>query len=90
MSSSRIRRKNIMTSTTIESLLTCTSWQQAQDVIDHLFSKQLISKAEMLPTEAGETVQLILENIEDNLSNIHKELAEFFGHDNFTLTAIPR
>lgn len=69
-----------------ESVLTCSSWQQAQSVIDRLFDKQLISRAEVIPMKEGlDEVRLIMESIEQDLLKVTDEIAGLFGHRNFNL-----
>jgi hypothetical protein len=75
-----------------ELALACKSWQQAQEVIDDLFSKHLIARAEILPVPKSleHEVQVIMENFEVDILAIQKEVARLFGHDNFMLQALPR
>lgn len=74
-----------------ELALSCKSWQQAQDIIDRLFSLQLISRAEILPMPKNvEEVKVIMENIELDILEITQEIAQLFGNTDFTLDALPR
>lgn len=73
-----------------EFVLTCASWQQAQGVIDQLFDKHLISRAEIIPLikdgqQGVEGVKLIMENIEQDLLKVSDEIARLFGSTNFNL-----
>ena len=77
-----------MSSILTESVLSCTSWHQAQNIVDHLFSKQLISRAEILPGSTADGVKLIIENIEHDSAGIYAELSEFFGLDTYKLISI--
>lgn len=70
-----------MTATTKESVLTCVSLQQAQDVIDHLFNKQLISRAEVLPSALEDEVKIILENLEEDVRQIRQEVTTLLGRE---------
>ncbi|MDB5181649.1 MAG: hypothetical protein JWP13_412 [Candidatus Saccharibacteria bacterium] len=74
-----------------ELVLSCRSWQQAQNIIEHLFSKQLIARAEILPIQKSiEEVKVIMENIELDILAITREVAELFGTNDFMLEALPR
>jgi 5-bromo-4-chloroindolyl phosphate hydrolysis protein len=71
-----------MTTAHKESIITCVSVQQAQDVIDYLFSKQLISRAEIIPTKIENDVKIIFENLEENLQQIEQEVLSLLGTSN--------
>jgi hypothetical protein len=80
-----------MHKTLTEHALSCASWQQAQAVIDHLFSKSLILRAEILPVQKGaDQVMVVIENLEDDIEAVTHELAAFFGHSNFNFQQMSR
>jgi hypothetical protein len=70
-----------MTGTRKESVLTCASVHEAQNIIDHLFTKQLISRAEILPTSIENEVKLILENLEEDINQIKQEIVALIGKE---------
>lgn len=82
---------SIMRRMLIEQVLPCASLHQAQEVVDRLFEKSLILRAEVLPVQKGvEQAMVVMEHLEDDVALIKAELRAFFGHDNFNLQALPR
>jgi hypothetical protein len=80
-----------MHKTLVEHALPCASPHQAQDVIDRLFGKRLILRAEILPIQKGiDQVIVVMENLEEDVAAIASELQAFFGHDKFDLRPLPR
>jgi hypothetical protein len=43
-----------------ELILTCASWQEAQQVIDVLIEKKLVARTEILPTQDRQKTHVIL------------------------------
>lgn len=75
-----------------ELALACKSWQQAQDIVDRLFDKHLIARAEILPIRKSteNEVQVIMEHIEEDILSLQQAIAELLGHDNFSLQALAK
>lgn len=42
-----------------ELILSCTSWQQAQQIVDDLLNKHLVQSAEILPTQSAEMFHVL-------------------------------
>ena len=59
-----------------ESVLTCASLQQAQDVVDRLLSKGMINGAEILPNLKN--VKIIFTNLTDE---VRTEITDLLGSD---------
>jgi periplasmic divalent cation tolerance protein len=83
----------------VELFLTCGSWQQAQNIVDHLLEQKLIACAEFIPVkskfwwknkiEGGDEIKLIMHSIENYFDKIEAEVAKLHSYETFVLLAIP-
>ncbi|HUD10755.1 MAG TPA: divalent-cation tolerance protein CutA [Candidatus Saccharimonadales bacterium] len=83
----------------IELVLSCASWQEAQTIADALLDKRLIACAEFMEVkskyrwddklEEASEVKLIMETVAGNFEKIEAEVARLHSYDTFVLYAVP-
>ncbi|HUD06309.1 MAG TPA: divalent cation tolerance protein CutA [Candidatus Saccharimonadales bacterium] len=82
-----------------EVLLTCGSWQEAQNIVDDLFAKKLIACAEFLEVKSkfawqgelnqAKEVKLIMLTTKPKFTSIEKVVRAHHSYDTFVLQALP-
>jgi hypothetical protein len=70
----------------VELVLGCKSWQQAQDITDHLLSMRLIVRAEAL---TAQEIKLLLTTTHHYVAAIEEEVKNLLSLDTVSLHSIP-
>jgi periplasmic divalent cation tolerance protein len=83
----------------VELILTCSSWQEAQNIADALLKQRLVACVEFLDIksknwwkheiEESSEVKLIMQSVETNFSNVEKVVAKLHSYEVPALHAIP-
>jgi periplasmic divalent cation tolerance protein len=83
----------------VELVLTCGSWQEAQKVADVLLEKHLVACVEFMEIkskywwkrqlEEANEIKLIMTSIENHFGAVEKELKKHHSYETFVLQAIP-
>ena len=71
----------------VELVLTCSSWQEAQKIVDHLLDRRLIGSAEFIPLQ--NEVKLIMESAEHYYDEAKAEIAKLHSYQDFILHSVP-
>ena len=88
-----------MKSDFVELILTCGSWQEAQEIADSLLEQHLVACVEFIEVkskswwrkrlEETDEVKLIMQTVADNFTKVEKEVAKLHSYDTFVLQQIP-
>jgi uncharacterized protein involved in tolerance to divalent cations len=70
----------------VELVFGCQSWQQAHDISDHLLSKQLIARAEVM---TAKEIKLLVTTADEHIESIEAEIKELLQLEEITLHKIP-
>jgi len=83
----------------VELILTCSSWQEAQNIADVLLAKKLIACAEFIESkskyywknniEEAKEITLFMQSKSDLFDAVEKELNEIHSYETFVLRQIP-
>lgn len=83
----------------VELVLTCSSWQEAQRIVDKLLKKKLIACAEFLPVkskfawhsglEEAEEIKLIMFSLAHYFQVVEAEVKKLHSYEAFVLKAVP-
>src|ERR1017187_10539225 len=83
----------------VELVLTCGSWQEAQRIADSLLEKRLVACVEFMEIKSkfhweghineAKEVKLILETIAGHFEKVEAEVAKLHSYDTFVLQQIP-
>jgi uncharacterized protein involved in tolerance to divalent cations len=77
-----------MKSDTVEVVLACGSWQQAQKIADHLLGQKLVASVEFVQVQSA-GVQLIMECAASHFKRVQIEVGKLHGHETFSLQTVP-
>jgi periplasmic divalent cation tolerance protein len=83
----------------VELVLTCGSWQQAQDIADALLEKHLVSCVEFFPIkskfwwqkglESADEIKLVMQSRDDYFSEVESIVKKLHSYDTFVMHALP-
>jgi periplasmic divalent cation tolerance protein len=83
----------------VELVLTCGSWQEAQQIADSLLQQRLVACVEFMEVkskswwrdrlEETDEVKLIMQSVAGNFEPIETEVAKLHSYDTFVLQQIP-
>ena len=83
----------------VELVLTCGSWQEAQNIADTLLKQRLIACVEFIEVkskywwkhqlEEAKEVKLIMQSLSKHFDTIETEVKKLHSYDTFVLHAIP-
>lgn len=84
---------------TVELVLTCGSWQEAQRIVDHLLKERLVACAEFIPVkskfswhqafEEADEVKLIMLSLDKFFEKVEAEIKQLHSYETFVLKALP-
>ena len=83
----------------VEMIVSCSSWQEAQDIADSLLAKRLVGCVEFIDIkskyrwqgalhEASE-VKLIMESLATNFEAVEGEITKLHSYETFVLQQLP-
>ena len=83
----------------VELVLTCASWQEAQNIADHLLDKKLIACAKFLPIQSkywwegelaeAKEVMILMESLQSKFAVIETEVGKLHSYKTFVLKSVP-
>lgn len=83
----------------VELVLTCASWQEAQQIADHLLEKRLVACIEFMEIKSKywwegkldevKEIKLIMQTVADNFAKVEAAVGKLHSYETFVLQAIP-
>jgi uncharacterized protein involved in tolerance to divalent cations len=70
----------------VELVFGCNSWQQAHEISEHLLSKQLIARAEVM---TAKEIKLLMTTATEHIESIESEIKELLRLEEITLHKVP-